>query len=456
MLIKRILLSSDPAIEGSTMTISTPEDEKNTILNKRLVINNNIDTIIISGTVETITSQEAYRLVKKFEVKAEKVETLPDYAFYNSLFIETFIPGNIKTIGQSAFLSSTLSSINFDKIEVINQYAFDNCYNLPKDIELTAIKELGAYTFSNSNIESIHVAGGTEISNYFAYNCYQPSKVTISSTITTIGDYAFCQCRKLTSFDFTSITEIKQFAFYNSGLEQVEFNAIATIHNSAFSNSNIKSISFKEQETGTINIELYSFASCYQLTDLKLPKNAKITYFSFDSCISLKTVTATLDVVAGFSNCSSLESFTNNYKQTDPSQFRCSILQCAFYKCSKLKSINLAEVGYVDDYAFAFCTSLESIGDYSFSSVGRMGFAYCKSLVIDKLTSVSTIGELSFTYCTSIKTMTITGTRNINKYAFAGCTNLETLFINVTETTTINYPDLLYFYHSPCNFWGKR
>lgn len=125
------------------------------------------------------------------------------------------------------------------------------------------------YTSSDRNIVTPYQETG--FSANIISNTYSNGRglIVFDKDITSIGEYAFYECSKLTSIKMPeSVTKIREYAFYNSGL------------NNMILSNNITSIAD------------YAFCSCNDLTTVTIPDNVtKIGKYAFSNCGKIQTVT---------------------------------------------------------------------------------------------------------------------------------------------------------------------
>lgn len=145
----------------------------------------------IAKTVEVTYKGESY--VEYYDEYAEKV-IIPESVSYNgetylvtsigeaafghcSKLNTVFIPNTVISIGNSAFVSSSITEIIIpNSVTTIGDYAFAAC------------NEMTSVTIPNSVIS---------IAEFAFYWCFSLRSVTIGSSVSSIGDYAFAYCRKL-------------------------------------------------------------------------------------------------------------------------------------------------------------------------------------------------------------------------------------------------------------------
>jgi hypothetical protein len=119
------------------------------------------------------------------------------------------IPNEIKYIGDDAFASSFIKSIDFGNVTKIGNRAFKECTELTSISFNSGAREIGAEAFYGSGI----------------------SEVTFPPTVNTIGTGAFAESQFLTTVDMSqlsqNLTEIHSYAFYECArLNEVKFPEI--------------------------------------------------------------------------------------------------------------------------------------------------------------------------------------------------------------------------------------
>lgn len=328
----------------------------------------------------------------------------PDKSIYSmeSLAIPATVTYNdvtyrVTTIGQNAFLNSTIKSISGGgNITSIGSNAFCGCASL------TSIGNI---------LDNV-----TKLPIYIFQNCTAlTGNITITAPITSIGEHVFNGCTDSNlSVSFTNLTDavISQRAFYGfSGLKSVA-GTVKSIGSSAFYNcTRLKSI-----EGTAASIGKEAFYGCTNLTSIGnlLDKVTNIPSKAFSNCTALTgniTLNAAITNIgeSAFYNCTDPNlslSFTNltnatigknafsNNRYDDFRGLKSiagtakSIGEYAFDKCNNLTSIGnlLDNVTDIPNYAFYRCSSLtgeitlnagiNNIGDNAFNE-SRISNIYC-------------------------------------------------------------------------------
>lgn len=200
------------------------------------------------------------------------VNTIPDYAFYNCINLETIeFPSTTKNIGNYAFCNcKKLENINLETAGDIGEHSFENCSSLTsikcesstimayafynckslKNVEFKSqYINLGMYSFSRTGIENITLPSGqfedgvfsyaeklqflnysgTDGLNIPSYMFEHTSLVGIYLKITRIGKFSFSFIKSLRLFVIIDECEvIDPESFYGS--ENVQFRFTSCIH----------------------------------------------------------------------------------------------------------------------------------------------------------------------------------------------------------------------------------
>ena len=294
-------------------------------------------------------------------------------------------------------------------------------------------------------ITTVSINGITSIGSYALDGLTTFKTLTIPSTITSISEYAFNGCSGITHLDYpttvtapvnafdgcSSITPLKIIGksedgpmqdfqatkqpWYNQRekINTVEIvQSVTIIGICAFDGmTSLKPIEIHDNITSIGN---YAFRSS-GLTTINLNKVETIGESSFESCLSLETVTLsqsnkfTTIPTKAFASCSSIQSISI------PSNIQ-TFNSNAFNGCSKLSSAT-------------FEKGLQTIGEYSFELTG------IETLVIPS--SVSSIGLYAFRHCDSLSSIQVT--EGNTKYSVESQGGLIEK-TSETETTLVLYP----------------
>lgn len=206
-------------------------------------------------------------------------------------------PETITEIGESAFSYCTsLESVDFSNIEIINRSAFLGCSSLALSAVPPKLTYLGSGAFSDcpnvvfselpSNLTCATSAlasmtglttlklpdGMTEIPGYFCNGCTNLTNIELPNSITSLGTWCFSRCMKLALTSLpSSLVDIQERSFwYCQALAITEIPAtVQTIGKWAFGYCNaMNTLTFK----GTpISLNSEVFTNCNNLTTINVP-----------------------------------------------------------------------------------------------------------------------------------------------------------------------------------------
>ena len=160
-----------------------------------------------------------------------------------------------------------------------------------KSVTVTDETEIGAAAFMNcENITEININDGiTEIGEYAFYNT-GISELKLPDTITEINDHSFADNSLLTKINIPDgITVIDSYAFYSTGISFVELpDGITEICKYAFSFSRLIELEIPDSVT-TIGND--AFRNCDALEEVKLSDNLEsIGNYAFLDCKKLEKI----------------------------------------------------------------------------------------------------------------------------------------------------------------------
>ena len=274
---------------------------------------------------------------------------------------------------------------------------------IPETINGIPVVEIGPEAFRSTSIVDIKIGENIrEIENEAFYSCEKLSSVTWNHKCDVIPDFCFFECSNLTQLDFSGIKKIGQYAFRDSGLQEV----------------------------------------C-------LPKNIEcISEGAFNGCSELHSVTwnCTCDVIPAdcFVFCSNLTNFDfSGVKKIENHAFSRSELQVAclpqniecisewtFGGCSELRSVTWnCTCDVIPAYCFYMCPNLTNFDFTGIKKIEQDAF-WKSGLISVTLSKGTAVYQNCFAFCESLTKVEWLSARNIEGNIFAGCKNIKEIFIS--------------------------
>lgn len=312
------------------------------------------------------------------------------------------------------------------------------------------VESIGAYAFDSSSVTNVALNSHiTVIPEGAFFACEDLTTVTNMDNVATIGDRAFYGTNKLGTLDIKSVTSIGNRAFMDSSLSTLNNTSnVQSVGDSAFMEAQLSSINMPK----LAKIGRAAFARMPQLTTAKvgavtemgdyafaaLPVQIDENKFRADITVKLSEITfaegttAIADYAFASFAMSNEGSDANPYwtpvlnsnaltNVTLPSSVT-SIGAYAFAGSSKLQSIDLSHVTYIDDNAFYVNAALTNV-----TSLG----------------SVKHIGDGAF-YGVPITTADLSSAEYIGSSAFAPYYNKYGIKASGGELTSVTFRDLKY------------
>lgn len=234
------------------------------------------------------------------------------------------LPSGVKSIGNSAFVSSFFKSVKIGKnLEEIGTNVFNSCRYLEEivideensnfcsdGIAILSKDKSVLYDVCKYNIDSYIIPDGVTIikENAFSYSSYKD--ITIPDGVETIEGYAFSNMSNLTSITFpNSVISLGDNVLYwckslvdvtlSSGISEIPYGFMEYC-------DKIESIQIP---SGVTQIDSFAFYNCAALTEITLPETlTTINNFAFDGCSNLESITIPESVESigsdTFSGCS--------------------------------------------------------------------------------------------------------------------------------------------------------
>lgn len=390
----------------------------------------------IEGTLGTIGEQAFYNStgLESFALPNCDVQ-IDSYAFYKCGGLKTLVFGantRIKKIEGFVFKDTVLDTFVMPSSNP--NYSSSGRYLTSKDGKTIVLAAAGVdygdltidekYTtiadsaFAGVNVTSLTITNKDLQIGAFAFaSCENLKKVTLPTQAgVNIGKRAFTVCTSLVEVEnLDKVAHIGEYAFANTALQTASVGANAVCDEGAFYNSSLESVTIGANATLGKGV----FQNCKKLRTVNMPADGGVEIGN--GCFANDTNLVTIDLS----------------KTSD------TIGDEAFYGCTKLMSVNLANVKNIGKYAFADCSGLgevlipivETIGQGAFGRYSQFASAPCFETIVLPNT-LKFIGEGAFVYNKKLKSVTIpSSVTSIGEYAFAYCTALQSVTLpdNVTE-----------------------
>ncbi len=387
-----------------------------------------------------------------FEKENSRLESIEEYAFYNTDFTTITLPDSVKTLGNYLFANASLQSITLPgSLEALGA-TFANCSTL-QELVFTSGGNMNFTSVNGIVYKLVKNASGETIGRELAYYPYGKTDTSfqVPADVVKIGDSAFKDNRYLQTLTFENSLEalkadrsnalvLGEAAFQNcTGLTSVVLPVrLTTSYRLAFAGcAKLKTVTFEDAcELQTISEGM--FWSCGNLRSITIPK--KVTFIDNGAFVNspfLKTVTFAADgsPVQLYANASST-SYT--YVPNDSSG---SYKLGVFAGCFGLETVNfnnrLSETT-IPAYTFNQCRSLSKLNDVKIEDVAKYAFYNCTSFADDtldfsKLTS-EIINTNAFYGCESLKNVSLPeSVKTIDSNAFYGCISLQNINLEKVE-----------------------
>lgn len=385
-----------------------------------------LDSFSLPANVSKINDYTFYnsRGLTQFEpYSGSRLESIGSFAFYNSGLPALTLPQDVRTIGESAFENSALSSFGFStggiyRLTSIGDRAFANCASLTSMFIPSSLSAngMGDRVFYNSTglVDVVFASGGAlaSLGEYSFYNCTSLQTITLPQSLAAIGDYQFYGSRSLTTIAIpATVQSIGAYAFAGKDGVPMGLNSVVFVGNSTLS-----------------SIGAYAFNLCYSLASITLP----------DSLLTIGE--------RAFYNCNALSSLA-----ISPQSLLTSIGNYAFSGCVSMSGIFIPQ--YVSDIGTGafFNTGLTSIQVSEDNAAymshegnlltkdGKRFIKYASAnprTEYDLPSSVTTISGYAFADTKNLTTLNLEyGLVNIEDYAFSGASGLISLTIPETVAT---------------------
>ena len=353
------------------------------------------------------------------------------------------IPDSVTLLGEYAFEGCTgLKSVTVGKgVQNIPQFCFKNCIAL-QDLNLLGTVSISSAAFVNcSKLVTLNLPDTLKTINSNAFiNCYSIVKITFGKNLRLIDEYAFANLPFCDEINFNSNVNIKNNAFYNTGLSTtgitVNFldNAMM-VSLDGFADTNVAVLKLSKNFSGFID-----YGRVPKLRDITVDDGNVNGYTSYQHALYKdKTLVLAPQNVKTLQIRNDTEKIAANalkYNSLSIAVLPDGLTEIgddAFADSSTLKAVKFPKtVEKIGNRAFASCTKIKTINiPDSLISIGERAFYNCTSLAAVVLPEgLSEIKSECFNGCKSIVSMVIP--RSVTKIgggAFSNMTSLEKIYI---------------------------
>lgn len=146
--------------------------------------------------------------------------SIPDCAFRKCTgSFSVYTKHQIQSVGDYAFYESNIShNVLSDKIVKIGNFAFYQCTDVSGSLRIDNSVSIGDYAFYNTALEQVVLPNVYHLGERTFQKCELLGKAIIGTRLNKIGDYLFEGCKTLVNFNVpSSVSEIGGMAFANMG-----------------------------------------------------------------------------------------------------------------------------------------------------------------------------------------------------------------------------------------------
>ncbi|MGL5732728.1 MAG: leucine-rich repeat protein [Metamycoplasmataceae bacterium] len=377
--------------------------------------------------------------------------------FYDTNIRSIYIPSKIKAIGEYSFMNSAIEHLNFEEnsqLEIINNFAFTNTFEL-SEIDIPAsVKTIGIDAFYSSSLKTINFENNSQLSTIKA-GAFQNSKLTsiiIPDSVVEIGEDAFFNIPTLPGGSISMLDSLKgnnpNEAKY--GFSQEQWDAIhwriSPFTETRLNRGVVNKLGWNNKEKITL-LDWHTFAPNVTSIAGNTFEDLNLKFIEFPdriisigdrafkgthqlSTVLINLVSSSLTTIGSgaFENSGLLEiNIPDGVESINGDTFKetGSLMTVNFNSTSTLKSIDISAFESSNIISIDIPNTVSSIGEAAFrntTSLSRVSF--------NSETTVSSIGNSAFE-SSNISSMNIPNTvTSIGEYAFKNTNSLSTILFN--------------------------
>ncbi|MEE3928589.1 leucine-rich repeat protein [Mycoplasmopsis ciconiae] len=306
------------------------------------------------------------------------------HANLKNLDSEYQVDTNVENIAQSPFVNTEkVKKIDLSSVKDLGDSSLNNFYALEK-IKANNLENIGIGSLTNTKVKNLEFPKLKQISDRALKNV-DSLESFIAPNLQKIGVEAFQQTTKLKNVTLNKVTELGNSAFSRSGLSAVEMDSLDTIPARAFEGTKIIDINFPN----VTKIMQSSFEDVSTIKTVNLPNVLEIGLYAFlqekvgnDFLVELNLPKVKQIGDRAFSNFKKLEKISldsvikigsNNFDAYGIGEFD--------FENDHLKEVNLPNVEYIDNGAFANRKNLSKINAPKLKGAGKGLFQNSKWLL---------------------------------------------------------------------------
>ena len=367
----------------------------------------------------------------------EAMTKISDEAFMNTKCFDaskTLNLKNVTEIGKKAFLNSSITKIDFNKVKKIGDEAFANS-ELFDELDFKQVETIEDGAFSNCKHLIKGINGNiSKIGNKAFYQCSLLESINLSnSDLKEIGDQAFYQCKELKNINLEMVETFGTSSFEEcKSLDNINFKNAVNIKAKAF--RECKGLQNVVEFSKDVSIGDYAFANDINLHKIKLERIISLGISSFYNCSTTSIEGKFNDAITEipdncFAGCSYLKEIDFNNVE--------KIGKYAFANNSRLKIKNTKKLRILDDQAFRNACTKETIDTFDTDSLEEIGNFALLNVRVKKLNlgNLKKIGKNAFqnSWIEEIEDFEKSSIREIPESCFDGCLRLESINLSNIE-----------------------
>ncbi|MDD4291739.1 MAG: leucine-rich repeat domain-containing protein [Clostridia bacterium] len=294
VLSKRLIYVADHAFKGNDNLISVliPYGSALKGIGKAAFANNkSLEYINLRSGVEMIgESAFAYTALRELELP-DTINEIGARAFEGSSIEKIEMPRGVKNISSYLFANTTrlTSVIMHDGIESIGDYAFYESKIKVIQFGLN-VRSIGAYAFANTDIENVELPEGLQYIEAGAFSNTKLREIRFFDKLVYVGEKSFENAYMLSKV-FNTPKEIHVEAFAGcSSLSYIEWGNTKEIYSFAF--KDCTSLAKLDLNEGFYELGAYSFINCTALQEINIPSSMSTQNFTtaFKGCTLLSRI----------------------------------------------------------------------------------------------------------------------------------------------------------------------